>query len=130
MKKHTYNIMNKTHLESLFTRLTMMEIPATGWAISVGEYKNSRSLAQNRLLWRRVYQPIAEQISEATDTLLTKDKVHEFLRDKFGTRVIVRIMGEVHSYPKSTTRYTKAEMSDYMEKCFAWGAEHKVWFDE
>jgi hypothetical protein len=130
MKKHTFNIKDKEQLKGLFARLDAMEMPPNGWAVTLSEFSNNRSLAQNRLLWRRVYQPIAEQISEATDTLVKKQHIHEFLREKFGTRVIVRVMGEVHSYPKSTTQYTKKEMTEYMEKCFAWGAEHGVFFDD
>ena len=128
MKQNAY-IKTQDQLKAWYKQMKKQPIPDNGWQFTWDEFKNSRSLAQNRLLWRRVYQPIAEQISEQTGTLLRKDQVHKFLKDKFGTRDIVRVLGHVMSAPKSTTRYTKAEMSDYMEQCFAWGAENGVWFD-
>ena len=127
--KQQRNIKTQEQLEIWYEQFRKIPIPENGWAITWTEFKNSRSLAQNRLLWRRVYQPIAEQLSETTGALVKKQTIHEFLKDLFGTRGIIRVLGEVHSYPKSTTQYTKAEMSDYMEKCFAWGTSNGVWFD-
>jgi hypothetical protein len=128
MKQRRF-IKTTEQLEVLFDHLYKMPVPETGWAITIEEAKNNRTLAQNRLLWRRVYQPCAEQISEATGALVTKEMMHKFLKDRFSPREIVKVMGQTICSPKSTTKFTKAEMSDYMEKCFAWGAEHGVWFD-
>jgi hypothetical protein len=129
MKQRNF-VKTKEQLQNLFDRVGKMPIPETGWVIEIDQAKNNRTLAQNRLLWRRVYQPVAEQISESTGTLVTKDMIHKFFQDRFSPREIVKVMGQTICSPKSTTRYTKAEMSDYMEKCYAWGAEHGVWFDD
>jgi len=122
-------IRNDTEMDVFVERFRKMPIPDTGWSVQADEFKNNRSLAQNRYLWDQVYQPMAEQISEATDTLVKKDHIHKLMQDMFSPRVIVKVMGTTVCSPKSTTKYTKQEMSDYIEKCFAWGTEHGVWFN-
>lgn len=129
MNSRIFLIKNKDQLNRVTKQLEKMEIPPNGWHMRLTDAKNNRSLEQNRYLWRRVYQPIAEQVSEETGSLVKKEQVHEFLKDRFSPRVIYKFMDSTKSYPKSTTKYTKQEMSDYIEKCHAWGTEHGVWFE-
>ena len=98
--------------------------------VIIKDHEHNRTLEQNRFMWSAAYQPIAEQIGEATGAMLTKDDIHEFMKDRFAPRVIRKIPGtdKTKSYPKSTTKFTRKEMSDYLEQVFAWGASHSVWF--
>ena len=127
LKRH---IRNLDQMRNLLTFLHAMEIPEDGLEVSVCDYEHTRTLEQNKFMWRAAYQPIAEQIGEATGTMLTKDDIHDFMRDKFAPRVIRKIPGsnETKSYPKSTTKFKRQEMSDYLEQVFAWGASNGVWF--
>ncbi len=127
--KHTANVKNDADLDRFVSRFKAMPIPEAGWQVTWDIFKNCRTLAQNRYLWDQVYSPMAQQISEATGALVTKDHIHKLMADMFSPRVITRVMGkEIVTY-KSTTKYTKQEFSDYIEKCFSWGAEHGVWFE-
>ena len=101
-----------------------------GKVMTIQDCEDIRTIEQNRYLWSQVYQPCAEQIGEATGRMLTKDDMHVFFTRSFGARVERKspVTGEIRSVPKSTTKYTRKEMSDYLEQCFAWGAEHGVWF--
>jgi hypothetical protein len=138
MKKLQRVITTAEQLENTFTYIRRMGLPKNGVEITVMDYEEVRTINQNKFLWSQLYQPCAEQISEATGAMLTKDDMHEFFTDKFGARVIRTLPNEFHdetglitltkSVPKSTTKYTKQEMSDYLEACFAWGAQHQVWF--
>ena len=122
-------IRDQDQLDAFVDRFNKMPIPERGWSVEVDEFKNNRSLAQNRFLWDQVYQPMAEQVSDATETLVKKDHIHKLMLDRFSPREIMKVLGETICTPKSTTKFTKQEMSDYMEKCFAWGTEHGVWFN-
>ena len=127
--KHTATIKNHKALYHFIDRFKKMPVPDNGWTVTWTEFKNNRSLAQNRFLWHQVYQPIAEQISEGTGALVTKDHIHKLMAQMFSPRLITRVMGEDIVTIKSTTKYTKAEFTDYITKCEAWASEHGVWFD-
>jgi hypothetical protein len=127
--KNRFNIKTQAQLDNFLRLFANTDIPETGLVVEVTEFKNNRSLAQNRYLWDQVYTPVAVQISEATNTLVKKDHIHKFFQDRFAPRDIVNVMGETICTPRSTTKFTKAEMSEYIEKCHAWGAEHGVWFN-
>jgi hypothetical protein len=47
-----------------------------------------------------------------------------------GPRVIVihPITGEKSYIPKSTTKYTRKEMGDYLDQGYAWGSANGIWF--
>ena len=123
-------IRNKDHMDNLLKYLDRMEIPERGLDVTVKDYEATRTLEQNRFMWRALYQPCAEQIGEATGRMLKRDDMHKFFKDQFGPREerTNPATGAKEYEPKSTTKYTKKEMSDYLEKSFAWGAEHGVWF--
>jgi hypothetical protein len=117
-------------LANTATFISKMEIPEDGLVITVKDYEEVRTLEQNKFLWSQLYQPCAEQIGEATGAMLTKDDMHLFFTRKFGARVnrMCPVRNTKISVPKSTTKYTRKEMSDYLEECFAWGATNGVWF--
>jgi len=101
-----------------------------GKHVTVQDIEDIRTLEQQALLWVGLYRPIAEQISEANNVMLKRMDIHKFLKDKFGPRVIYThpLTGVKSSEPKSTTKYTRKETSDYLEQGFAWGAQNGVWF--
>lgn len=125
-------VKSRLQVENLVKSLLQaLEAAPDGLDVRIRELQAVRTLEQNRFMWRRAYQPIAEQMSEATGRLVKKEDLHHFFKDLFGTREIVRhpLTGEQISVPKSTTKYKKAEMSAYLEQVFAWGAERGVWFE-
>lgn len=124
------HIHNSDHMDNLITFLGKVEIPENGLDVSMCDHETTRTLEQNSFMWRAAYQPIAEQIGEATGTMLSKDDIHEFMKDRFAPRVIRTnpATGTTKSYPKSTTKFKRQEMSDYLEQVFAWGASNGVWF--
>ena len=87
----------------------------------------NRTEHQNRLLWAGAYSPIAQFLSEQNGLVITRDMVHDTCKSNFAPRAENRLTGE--TYPKSTTRFSKKEFSDYLERVFAWGASMGVFFD-
>ena len=85
---------------------------------------------QNRLLWASAYTPIAVFLSEQSGKVITREMVHAVAKDRFAPRITVEFDGKSKSYPQSTTRFTKAEFSDYLEAVYAWGADMGVFFSE
>ena len=124
-------IRNKDHMDNLIKFLDSMEIPEDGVDVTLMDHEEKRTLEQNAFMWRVAYTPIAEQIGEATGRMLTKDDIHEFMTKQFAARVerTCPVTGEVSLVPKSTTKFTRKEMSDYLDQVFAWGAHHQVWFE-
>ena len=92
-----------------------------------GFHSESRTEQQNRLLWAGAYTPIAQFMSEQSGKVITRDMVHEVCKSNFSPRVENRINGE--TYPKSTTRLSKREFSEYMDRVYQFGAEMGVWFN-
>jgi hypothetical protein len=125
-----FNIKEVKQLDAVFKQIVARPFPATGWVMNLTEAKNNRTLQQNRYLWDQVYTPMAVQIGDATGTLIKTDHIHALMKDRFSPREIVYVLGETVCTPKSTTKFTKKEFTDYIEKCFAWGAEHGVWFND
>lgn len=126
--KHKFTVKTMEQLERMLTQVRKMEIPINGWSVTVEEFKNNRSLAQNRMLFGQVYPPITEQIGEYTGSHVTKDQLHDFFKSMFSPRVEICVMGRKLNVPKSTTKFTKQEFSDFIEKIYAWGTDNGVWF--
>lgn len=123
-----YNIKDQEQLEVFLDRFSKLEIPSTGWQVTAVEFKNTRTLAQNRLLFGNVYPPVIEQMGEATGAYVTKDQMHDFFKDMFSPRVPIKVMGKTVYVTKSTTKFTRKEFSDYIEKIYAWGTANGVWW--
>lgn len=81
------------------------------------------------MLFGRVYPPICLQMAEATGALLTKDQLHKFFKDQFSPREITTVMGKTICTPKSTTKFTRAEFSDFIEKIYAWSSDNGIWHE-
>jgi hypothetical protein len=130
MKKLERVITTDIQLQNTCTYIGKMSLPELGLQITVRDYEEVRTLQSNKFMWSALYAPCAEQISEATGAMLTKDDMHLFFTEKFAPRVMrTQPMTGVQVYTtKSTSKFTKREMSDYLEECFAWASQNGVWF--
>lgn len=86
------------------------------WAITIEPYRKKRTLSQNALMWKWINE-VAQYVHEATGQ--DSDDVHEFFKVKFLPARIVELGGEIIEW-RTTTRLTTAEMSEYMNKIYAW----------
>ncbi len=86
------------------------------WAITVGLYKKRRTLSQNALMWKWV-ETVVMHIHEATGQ--DKEDVHEWLKTQFLPAKVIEIDGRV-VFRYSTKGLTTGEMSNYMDKIYAW----------
>lgn len=124
-----FNIKTDVQRDAALNQIKNLDMPENGITIVVTDLKNNRSLAQNRFLWSQVYGPIAQQVGEATDTLIKVEAIHEYMKSMFSPRVRYKFMDKLTYVPKSTTKFTKQEMSDYLEKVQAWAVSRGVFFD-
>jgi len=84
---------------------------------------NKRSNPQNAYYWSVVVSLMKKGFEDlGHDTTL--EETHEFLKAKFNFKEIVNQgTGEVNQIPLSTTRLTKSEFSEYIEKIQRFAAE-------
>lgn len=94
-----------------------------------GYREETRTEQQNRLLWAGAYSPIAEFLSEQSGKAVTTEMIHWLCKEKFLPPLVVPLKAGDKTYPGSTTKLTKSEFSDYIEKVWAWGASMGVFFD-
>ncbi len=87
------------------------------WDITIEPHRERRSLSQNSLMWMWINE-VAEYVHEATGQ--GSDEIHEFFKGQFLPRRVIEIGGVVENAPGSTKNLTKAEMSTYMDKIYAW----------
>jgi len=79
------------------------------WDIEITKHKKSRSVSQNRLMW--MWLNII-----SNDTGNDPDDLHELLKMKFlGTEKKV-FMGSEIERPKSTTKLSTLEFTNYLDK--------------
>ena len=81
--------------------------------ITVEVYKDTRSNSQNKLMWMW-YDEIREQLLSVTGNAYTKDEIHEWFSEKYLPHTTVKILGEIHSFRKSTSKLKTSEMTDYL----------------
>ena len=84
-----------------------------------------RSLPQNAYLWGVVYPCLCKGLSEAWGEDMTVEEVHELMRSKFNTVLIVnRNTGEIKgTRPRTTTTLDTKEFGVYIDNCIRFGAE-------
>ena len=86
-------------------------------------YTDKRSDPQNRYYWGLVV-PIVQKGINDLGTELTRDETHEFLKARFNSEGIVNNnTGEVVEVPKSTTRLSKFQFMEYIERIQRFAAE-------
>ena len=86
------------------------------WQVTIEPYRKKRTLSQNALMWKWIHE-VAHHVSEHTGH--TEDEIHDFFKQQFLPPKIVEIGGKVSTYRTTTTLKTK-EMSEYMDKIYAW----------
>ena len=85
------------------------------FCVSVEEYRQSRNLEQNALLWR-IYSEIAEAFGTSADF------VHEYCKREFLGYAETEINGAIVKIGNSTASLKKDEFALYVEKVKAWAA--------
>lgn len=79
------------------------------YEVVIKPYKKDRSAAQNRLMW--------EYITTLADyTGNSKDDMHEILKLRFLGSETITALGYKIERPRSTTKLTTAEFTDYLDK--------------
>jgi len=79
------------------------------YRVTVDVYKKDRSHAQNRLMW--MWLGI---ISNETGT--TPEDLHQILKMRFLGTEVISALGYVFEQPKSTTKLTAREFTNYLDK--------------
>lgn len=117
-------------LQKKYLEFVQSNWPENGIEMYWGEAKEPRSYDQLKLLWGGAYQPIAVHMSDVSGKAITTEMVHCVAKDRFLKPIIVEFNGKSKGYPGSTTNLSKREMSEFIEKVFAWGSEMGVVFGE
>ena len=86
------------------------------WRIILEPYRKRRSLSQNSLMWCWLNE-VAEHVSQHTG--MDADDIHSFFKQKFLPAKIIEV-GEETIEIRSTKNLTTLEMTDYMDKIYAW----------
>lgn len=86
-------------------------------------YANQRTINQNRYYWGVIVWEIRNRLQDLGNTF-TDENVHDFLKDKFNSKMMIGAGGEViGEVGQSTTEISKEDFSIYLEKIFAWCVE-------
>ncbi|MBF0247048.1 MAG: recombination protein NinB [Alphaproteobacteria bacterium] len=88
--------------------------------VTVGLFRKRRTTKQNALMWKWVNE-VADHVSDYTG--MDADEVHEFFKGKFLSPHVVEIGGEIVEY-RTTTKLTTSEMTDYMNRIYAWATTY------
>ena len=115
MRKQSIVIRNEEMRRRVISFLSNLNIEKP-WEITIEPYRKKRSLSQLRLMWLWIGE-VAEHVREHTG--MDSEDVHAFLKEKFLPPRIIEIAGEAVEY-RTTTKLTTAEMSEYMDRIYAW----------
>ena len=129
MSAQQWHIRNDVQRGRLITFIEKMELPECGVLFEWCDADSKRSYEQNKLLWVSAYRPIATFLSEQSGKVITSEMVHAVAKDRFLDPIVVTMGDKSKSYPGSTTKLGKKAFSDYLEQCYAWGAEMGVYFE-
>ncbi len=117
MKPRPYIVNSETTRSAAMASVGMLNVTGKVWDITIEPHRERRSLSQNRLMWSWINE-VAEHVHEATGQ--GSDEIHEFFKGQFLPRRVIEIGGVVENAPGSTKKLSKAEMSEYMNKIYAW----------
>lgn len=93
--------------------------------IAFSERKFPRTLGQNALLWGVIYIAISNHTGD------TVEEIHSFCKNEFLPRIWTIEEGREVELPKSTTRLTTSEFSNFIERVVAWGSSfHGIDFSQ
>lgn len=93
--------------------------------VEITRCRRQRSLNQNAYLWGVVYPAVAAGLEEAWGESLAVEEVHDWLKNRFNSRLIVnRNTGEVLGRrPASTADLDTGEFGEYLDKVIRFAAE-------
>lgn len=77
--------------------------------LEIEEWKDTRTLAQNRFLWK-YYGLIRDDSGHKTEYL------HEFFKQEFLQPKLIKVFGKIIKKAPSTTRLSKKAFSEYIRK--------------
>jgi hypothetical protein len=124
MQKASFTCSSEEYLQSIF-RQCRQAIKDHGFIKIELNAGSNRSLSQNALYWMWMGEMATHFASRGAE--IDKDKAHDLMRHQhLGYEDIVINNTVINSQLKSTTKLTKGEMHDYMEKVDAWAADHGV----
>ena len=106
------NIHTKDKLASVLAKISASKLPIT---IESKRYVEKRSLPQNALV-HKWFGFIAKEFAMAGGKFYTPDQWKDHLKEMFGIRVEVEMLGKTKMVLKSTADYDVKEMSEFMEK--------------
>lgn len=88
--------------------------------ITICKKQNVRSTQQNRLWWLYMGM-ISKELG------YSKDEMHDICKFKFLKREkVIERTGEIVEYLETTTRLTRTEFGEMVDKLISWAAEFKI----
>lgn len=94
----------------------LLNLDGKKWSVEIKRVVKKRTLSQNALMWMWHSKVLA---AVAKDTGATVEDIHDHMKQKFLTPTIVEIGDEIHER-YSTKNLTPAEMSEFMDRIYAW----------
>ena len=87
------------------------------------KYKDIRTISSNRYYWGAVIFLVRQRLEELGN-ILTDTDTHEFLKDKFNSKMIVGPGGEVlGEFGLTTTDLSEEQFSFYVSKIREWAGQ-------
>lgn len=122
MKPHTYQLVSQRQADAAVSAIGIIikSLPqVVVMEVVIREYRSSRSLAQNRLMWAW-YKQIATHLEETMGEIHSDQAIHALMKQTFLPMQVATIRGEVVRERKSTAKLNTKDMSEYMEKIDMW----------
>lgn len=116
MAKETVVIRNESLRKMVLLTIGALDL-AKPWKVTIERETNRRTLSQNALMWAWI-DDVVEHVIEHTGH--DKDEIHDFFKAKFLPTRLIRIENEIQRATGSTKSLTTKEMTDYMNKIYAW----------
>ena len=114
--KHVFILDNERKLAELTGKLGRIK-PGSNqpvYKITVEEYKENRSLAQNRLLWVWMKE-VSEQHHASGGKLVSDEIWHEYFKELLLPAQVVELRGQFIKQRKSTRKLNTKEFTQYLE---------------
>lgn len=92
------------------------------YTIKAGKESHKRSNQQNAYYWGVVLPCITDEFKRLGNNCNT-DLVHEYLKTKFGKKVIVNFESRGEKILLSTSKYSKQDFIDYLEQVLQFAAQ-------
>lgn len=108
VEKNILSIFDKDNFRIWLSKFENQEVDLT-----VKKPNNSRTTKQNSFYWK--YLTLIEE-ETGNNTM----DLHEVAKRKFLKPIFKTVMGKEYKLPASTTKLSKTEFSEYMDKICAW----------